>query len=108
VTAPVAPAARPKNRFAYGERSLARLAAQYAFGLARNHPFVDGNKCTSLIVLELFIALNGSELTASDSEFARVFLELAADDISEEELANWVEANTRLQGGACQARLEPA
>lgn len=82
--------ARPRNQFAYGEESLARLAAQYAFGLSRNHPFIDGNKRTSLAVLELFLLLNGHELTATDAECVTTFLALAAGDVTEDQLAAWV------------------
>ena len=82
--------ARPRNQFAYAEESLARLAAQYAFGLSRNHPFIDGNKRTSLAVLELFLLLNGHELTATDAECVTTFLALAAGDVTEDQLAAWV------------------
>lgn len=82
--------ARPRNQFAYGEHSLARLAAQYAFGLSSNHPFVDGNKRTSLAVLELFLLLNGVELQASDAECVTTFLKLAAGEMTEDELTEWV------------------
>jgi death-on-curing protein len=82
--------ARPQNQFAYGEHSLTRLAANYAFGLSRNHPFLDGNKRTSLVVAELFLELNGSELTATDAECVTTFLRLAAGDLTEEQLAEWI------------------
>ena len=82
--------ARPQNQFAYGEQSIARLAASYAFGLSRNHPFLDGNKRTSLVVAELFLALNGSELTATDAECVTTFIRLAAGDLTEEQLADWI------------------
>ena len=82
--------ARPRNQYAYGETSIARLAASYAFGLSRNHPFLDGNKRTSLVVAELFLALNGLELAASDAECVATFLALAAGDLTEEELAGWI------------------
>ena len=82
--------ARPRNQYAYGETSIARLAASYTFGLSRNHPFLDGNKRTSLVVAELFLALNGLELAASDAECVATFLALAAGDLTEEELAGWI------------------
>ena len=82
--------ALPRNQYAYGESSITRLAASYAFGLSRNHPFLDGNKRTSLVVAELFLALNGLELTASDAECVTTFLALAAGDLTEEELAGWI------------------
>jgi death-on-curing protein len=88
--------ARPQNQFAYGEHSLPRLAASYAFGISRNHPFLDGNKSTSLVVAELFLDLNGLELTATDAECVTTFLQLAAGHLTEEELADWIAAHSRL------------
>jgi death-on-curing protein len=82
--------ARPRNCCTYGERSLARLSAQYAFGLSRNHLFIDRNKRTSLAVMELFLELNGIELTASDAECVTTFLGLADGDITEDQLAAWL------------------
>lgn len=86
--------ARPQNQFAYGEHALPRLAASYAFGISRNHPFLDGNKRTSLVVAELFPDLNGLELTASDTECVTTFLALAAGDLTEDQLAEWIAANS--------------
>jgi len=86
--------ARPQNQFAYGEHSIARLAASYAFGISRNHPFLDGNKRTSMVVAELFLELNGSDLTATDAECVTTFLRLAADELTEEELADWIAAHS--------------
>jgi death-on-curing protein len=83
---------RPQNQFAYGERSLPRIAASYAFGISRNHPFLDGNKRTSLVVAELFLELNGYELTTTDAECVTAFLQLAAGELTEEQLADWIEA----------------
>ena len=87
--------ARPRNQFVYGESSLTRLAAAYAFGISRNHPFLDGNKRTSLVVAELFLELNGLELAASDAACVATFLSLAAGELSEEDLAQWVTENSR-------------
>jgi len=87
--------ARPRNQFGYGESSLARLAAACAFGISRNHPFLDGNKRTSLVVAELFLELNGLELAASDAACVATFLSLAAGELSEDELARWVTENSR-------------
>jgi len=81
--------ARPINLAAYGEPDAAALAASYAFGLARNHAFVDGNKRTAAVVSETFLMLNGWELTATDAELVVAFLALAAGELSEEELAAW-------------------
>jgi len=81
--------ARPQNVAAYGDPDVAELAASYAFGIARNHPFVDGNKRTAAVVSETFLMLNGHELTASDAELVITFLALAAGEMPEEELAQW-------------------
>lgn len=81
--------ARPQNLTAYGAPDAAALAASYAFGLARNHPFVDGNKRTAAVVSETFLNLNGYSLTASDPEIVVIFLGLAAGELSEDELAEW-------------------
>jgi death-on-curing protein len=87
--------ARPRNQFEYGEASLARLAAAYAFGISRNHPFLDGNKRTSLVVAELFLELNGLELAASNAMCVGTFLNLAAGELTEDDLARWVTENSR-------------
>ena len=86
---------RPRNQFAYGTQSLARLAASYAFGISRNHPFLDGNKRTSLVVAELFLVLNGRELAATDAECVTTFVQLAAGELTEEGLAEWVTNHLR-------------
>lgn len=82
--------ARPMNVAAYGEPDAAELAAAYAFGIARNHPFVDGNKRTAAVVCETFLVLNGWHLDASDAELVVVFLALAAGELDEEELTGWL------------------
>ncbi len=87
--------ARPQNLAAYGEPDVAALAAAYAFGLARNHPFVDGNKRIALIALEAFLALNGAELTASDVQCVQTILSLAAGELEESALADWIRQNSR-------------
>jgi death on curing protein len=81
--------ARAPNLAAYGEPDAAALAATYAFGIARNHPFVDGNKRTAAVVSETFLVLNGYALEASDAELVVAFLALASGDLSEDELADW-------------------
>jgi death-on-curing protein len=81
--------ARPQNLAVYGEPDVAALAASYAFGLARNHPFVDGNKRTAAVVSEGFLDLNGYSLGATNAEVAVTFQALAAGDVSEDELADW-------------------
>ena len=81
--------ARAQNLAAYGEPDAAALAAAYAFGIARNHPFVDGNKRTAAVVAETFLVLNGYALNATDAELVVAVLALAAGELSEEELADW-------------------
>jgi len=81
--------ARAQNLAAYGEPDAAALAAAYAFGIARNHPFVDGNKRTAAVVAETFLVINGYALNATDAELVVVVLALAAGELSEEELADW-------------------
>jgi len=81
--------ARPVNRWAYGEDDWMVLAAAYAFGLARNHPFVDGNKRTAWVLARLFLALNGQELIFSPKDAINVVLALAAGELAEDELADW-------------------
>ncbi|MBF0436020.1 MAG: type II toxin-antitoxin system death-on-curing family toxin [Magnetococcales bacterium] len=84
--------ARPVNRQAYGDPppTLAELAASYAFGMARNHPFIDGNKRVAYVVCLLFLRLNGKQLVAPGVEKYRVFLSLAQGAMGEEELASWL------------------
>ena len=82
---------RPRNLDAYGDKpDVAAIAAAYAFGIARNHPFFDGNKRTGFVLLELFLNLNGRILEASDAECITTMLALAAGDLSEENLAAWL------------------
>ena len=85
---------RPKRRFDYGGASLAELAAALAFGISRNHPFIDGNMRTSLVVAELVLSLNGVELNATDADCVATFLALAAGEISEAQLAVWLELHS--------------
>jgi death-on-curing protein len=88
--------ARPKNRFAYAELppTLPELAAAYAFGICRNHPFVDGNKRTAMAVAILFSEFNGAEVTATQEDAYLTFLGLAAGSISEEDLTVWFAKNS--------------
>ncbi len=81
--------ARPRNLAAYGDPDAVALAAAYAYGIARNHPFVDGNKRTAAVVSETFLVLNGYRLTATDAELVVAFVALAAGELSEEEMADW-------------------
>jgi death-on-curing protein len=85
--------ARPKNFLAYtgGEPDLSRLAASYAWGLMRNHPFVDGNKRAAYVVCRTFLKLNGLDLAADSEAKYLTFLQLAEGLLSEDELAAWIE-----------------
>lgn len=85
----------PLNLFAYSEGDTAALAAAYAFGIARNHPFIDGNKRTAFVACELFLSANGYELGASDEECLAMMLALAASEIGEDEFAAWLCENVR-------------
>lgn len=80
---------RPLNLVAYGEPDAAELAAAYAFGIARNHPFVDGNKRTAAVVSETFLIFNGFLLTCEDDELVGTFLRLAAGELGPDQLARW-------------------
>jgi death-on-curing protein len=82
--------ARPVNKFAYGETNIAALAAAYGFGIARNHAFVDGNKRTALASTIVVLGLNGIDLDATQEEATAIVLGLAAGEIPEEILANWI------------------
>ena len=82
--------ARPINKFAYGESDLAALAAAYGFGIARNHPFIDGNKRTALASMIVFIGLNGVELNATQEQATAIILSLAAGEIDEDILTHWI------------------
>ena len=83
----------PKNHFAYEQASLFRLAAVYGFGLCQNHPFVDGNKRVALIVMYVFLGLNGLELNAPEAEAHLQIDGVAAGKISRDELEAWVQAS---------------
>ena len=83
--------ARPQNLYAYSEETpdISALAASLAYGIAKNHPFVDGNKRTALVVSRTFILLNGFNIEASQEDKYLTFLKLAEGNLSEEELAEW-------------------
>jgi death-on-curing protein len=87
--------ARPINKFGYGERSIPRLAAAYCFGIARNHPFIDGNKRTALASMIVFLGLNGFDINASQEAMTTTILGLAAGEISEDLLAHWIADHVR-------------
>ena len=81
---------RARNLDSYGDPDLADLAAAYGWGIARNHPFVDGNKRTAFVAIELFIELNGHELVADDADCVVTMLAVAAGEMAEATLAAWV------------------
>jgi len=91
--------ARPLNLAAYGKPTAHELAAAYAFGIARNHPFVDGNKRTALVSAFTFLELNGHEVVADEAEAVVTFLAFAGGKLSQEVLAQWLEANSRRSKG---------
>ena len=84
--------ARPQQLLSYGQPSpdLASLAASYAYGIARNHPFVDGNKRTALVAARTFLLLNGVNVQAAQVDKWLTFLQLAAGSLTEEELGHWI------------------
>lgn len=88
--------ARPRNIWHYSAElpSLCTLAAAYAFGISANHPFVDGNKRTALLMSFAFLDVNGLQVTASQEDAYLAILALAAGELSEEHLAQWFEKNT--------------
>ena len=81
--------ARPLNQWTYGEDDLCALAAAYAYGIARNHPFTDGNKRTAWVFARLFLVLNGQTLSFTPRMAIEVVLALAAGELGEDELADW-------------------
>ena len=87
--------ARARNVAGYGEPDCAELGAAYGFGIARNHPFVDGNKRTAFVAVELFLDLNGFDLLADDAECVLTMLALAAGDLDERAFAAWIRAHAR-------------
>lgn len=87
---------RPQNKYSYGETNLAVLAAAHGFGIARNHPFVDGNKRTALASMIVFLNLNKLDLDAPQEAATAIVLALAAGEIGEDVLARWIADNTRV------------
>lgn len=91
--------ARPRHLWALGGPDLCDLAASYAYGIVRNHPFVDGNKRTALVVCELFLALNGLRLAAGDADCVLTVVALAAGDLPEPAFAAWLRQHARPRSG---------
>ena len=87
--------ARPEQLAHYGEPDAADLAASYGFGISRNHPFVDGNKRTAFVAVELFLAINGFELTASDADCVVNMLDLAVGKLPEAAFSAWIRTHIR-------------
>jgi death on curing protein len=86
---------KPLNLFAYGKPGLFDLAASYAFGIVKNHPFIDGNKRTGFIVAVVFLELNGYKFRAGEVDATLQTLALAAGEMSEAAFAAWLKANSK-------------
>jgi death on curing protein len=86
---------KPPNLFVYGKPNLFDLAASYAYGLVKNHPFIDGNKRTGFITALLMLELNGLHFNATEADAAIQTLALAAGDMTESDYAAWLEANSK-------------
>lgn len=84
---------RPRNKWAYGEEDLATLAASYAYGIARNHPFVDGNKRAALLAIVTFLGLNDIDFIAREQDAAIIIRDLAAGEVDEDGLTRWIRDN---------------
>lgn len=84
---------RPRNKFSYGEEDFAVLAAAYAFGLARNHPFIDGNKRAAFHAMMVFLRLNGIPFRPLPPAATAIILALAAGEVGEDGLTRWIRDN---------------
>ena len=87
--------ARPRNLALYGQPDIADLAAAYGCGIARNHPFIDGNKRTAFVAVELFLLLNEQELVAEDADCVLTMLAVAAGSLDETAFADWLRTHTK-------------
>jgi death-on-curing protein len=85
---------RPRHLAVYDKPDVAELAAAYGFGIARNHPFVDGNKRTAFVAVELFLVLNGIELEAGDADCVLTMLAVAAGEMTESDFAAWIRSHS--------------
>jgi death-on-curing protein len=90
--------ARPQHLLSYGDPDVSELAAAYGWGIARNHPFVDGNKRTALVAAELFLVLNGYELQADDADCVVTMLSVAVGEVAEDDFAAWIRGHIRRRG----------
>jgi death-on-curing protein len=84
---------RPRNKWAYENAELPELAAAYGYGIARNHPFVDGNKRTALLAIYTFLGVNGVDFIVPEADAAAMILSLAAGEVREDSLARWIRNN---------------
>jgi len=91
--------ARPLNLVAYGSPDIADLAAAYGIGLAKNHPFVDGNKRAAFLAVGLFLALNGQRLVVTQTEATLVMLDVAASAIDESSFSTWIRDHLKARSG---------
>jgi len=92
--------ARPQNRFAYeSDATVFALAADYCLGIARNHPFVDGNKRTSILAAAVFLSLNGTDFDPPETSIVQMIVGLAAGQVDAEALTGWFEAYSRKRSG---------
>lgn len=87
--------ARPESLAAYGQPDVFALAAAYAFGIVRDHPFVDGNKRTAFLTAALFLELNGYSFVASEPEATATMLAFASGEVAESDFATWLRANSK-------------
>ena len=90
---------RAPNKWAYGERDIAAFAAAYAFGIARNHPFVDGNKRAALTAIFMFLGLNEIRFVPPSVNATAAILALAAGELDEDQLTRWIRGNMESQPG---------
>jgi len=84
---------RPRNKWAYERAELPELAAAYGYGIAKNRPFVDGNKRTSLLAIYTFLGINGVDFIVPEADAAAMIFALAAGEVSEESLTRWIRDN---------------
>jgi death on curing protein len=99
---------RPLHKFGYGETNLSVLAAAYAFGIARNHPFVDGNKRTAFASIVVFLGLNRLEFVPSPEAATAMIFSLASGEITEADLAHWIEENIVAPSRRRRPRVDPS
>lgn len=91
--------ARPVNAYAFGETDFCSLATGYAFGIARNHPYVDGNKRTAFLAAYVFLSINGLDITAEEVSATMAVLKLAEGESDENDFATWLRSNTKSADG---------